>query len=222
MQFFTDTNIPIAYTVIHDKWHENAIKFFKKHEKDNIFWSNLVKKEYDEKLGDIIDEVTNFLETSEDLLNINNKDFINYYDFEKYLLKRTGECNLDRTKKQKILEHFWEKYGFSEGISGIISSKFSVFINYFELIYYTRESRLENILILHDCGLNNYLKYLDYAKKLYKWGVHKPDCKIVIDAHDCGKRHGDLIFVSADKKMIEKILNHNTNFLSITEFKSYN
>lgn len=222
MQFFTDTNIPIAYTVIHDKWHKNAIKFIKNHEKDNIFWSNLVKKEYDEKLGDIIDEVTNFLETSEDLLNINNKDFINYYDFEKYLFKRTRECNLDKTKKQKILEHFWRKYDFSEGISGIISSKFSVFINYFELIYYTRESRLENILILHDCGLNNYLKYLDYAKKLYQWGVHNPDCKIVIDAHDCGKIHADLIFVSADNKMIEEILNHDTNFLSITEFRSCN
>ena len=81
---------------------------------------------------------------------------------------------------------------------------------------------MNNILILHNCGLNNYLNYVDYAEKLYEWGVHKPDCKIVIDAHDCGKTHPDRIFASADKKMIDLILEHNTDFLNIFEFKSCN
>lgn len=222
MSFFVDTNMPIAYTVIHDKFHENAASFINSHEEDSIFWSTLVKNEYGDKLEDIIDDMTNFLESCEDLLNINQKDFMNYYDFEKYILKRTKDCRLDYTKKQKILEHFWKKYDFFEGISRIISSKFSVFINHFEQIYYARDSKLEKILILHDCGINNYLKYFNYAKQLYEWGVHKPDCKIIADAHDCGKTHDNLIFVSADKKMIEIITSHNTSFLNIAEFKSCN
>ena len=130
MPFFIDTNIPIAYTIIHDKMHENTTDFINNNDEDQI-WSTLVKNEYDDKLSDIIDDVANFLEISEDLLNINQNDFVNYYDFEKYILKRTKGCKLDKTKKQKILEHFWRKYNFFEGISGIVSSKFSVFINHF-------------------------------------------------------------------------------------------
>lgn len=222
MPFFTDTNIPIAYTVIHDKWHENATAFIKNHEEDTIFWSSLVKEEYNEKLEDIIDNVTSFLETSEDILNINQNDFINYYEFEKYLLERTKECSLDKIKKQKILEHFWMKYGFSEGISEIISSKFSVFINHFEQIYYARELKLENIMTLHHCNQDSYLRYLDFATKIYEWGVHSPDCRIVVDAHDCGTIHNDLTFVSTDRKMIEILLANDTSFLNIAEFKSCN
>ncbi len=67
-----------------------------------------------------------------------------------------------------------------------------------------------------------YLRYFNYAKQLYEWGVHKPDCKIVVDAHDCAATHDDLIFVSADKNMIEKIISHDTSFLNIMEFKSCN
>ena len=81
---------------------------------------------------------------------------------------------------------------------------------------------LKKILILHDCGLDNYLRYFNYAKQLYKWGLHKPDCKIVVDAHDCAATHDDLIFVSADRNMIEKIISHDTSFLNIMEFKSCN
>ena len=106
MLFFSDTNLPIAYTVIHDKWHVNATKFFNNHEKDIIFWSTLVKKEYCETLENIVDDVTNFLEKSEDLLEIHENDFINHYDFEKYIMQKTKDCSLDNNKKQKILEHF--------------------------------------------------------------------------------------------------------------------
>lgn len=57
MNFFTDTNIPIGYTVIHDKWHKPSKKFINNHSNESIFWSNLVQKEYQETLNDIIDDV---------------------------------------------------------------------------------------------------------------------------------------------------------------------
>ena len=71
---------------------------------------------------------------------------------------------------------------------------------------------MNEIMKLHNCGMNNYLKYLDYAKLLHLWGVHPPDCKIVIDAHDCGIKYDDLIFVSTDKKLIDILLEHETEF----------
>lgn len=80
---------------------------------------------------------------------------------------------------------------------------------------------LNSTLKFHDCGIDNYLNYLDQAKQLYEWGVHKPDCKIITDAHDCGSRHDNLIFVSNDCEMLEKIVNRNTTFLNIIEFKSF-
>ena len=89
-------------------------------------------------------------------------------------------------------------------------------------MYFNRDEELNKLLILHDCGPDNYLRYLSYAKVLFNWGVHKPDCKIVVDAHDCGITHDDLIFISTDKDMVEKIKAHNTSFLSIIEFKSFN
>lgn len=222
MNYFIDTNISLGYTIIHDKWHDVSKTFINNHEKDSIFWSNLVKNEYAKKFNKIIDDMNIFIIHCKIILKDNQKDFINYYEFENSLIKKTKIDRLDNFKKQKILKEFWNKYKFNEGISEAIYLKFLEFIHEFERVFHIRDQKLKNILIIHDCGLNNYLKYSDYAKKLYQWGVHKPDCKIVIDAHDCGKNHDDLIFISADKKMIEKILNHNTNFLSITEFKSCN
>ena len=217
MNYFIDTNISLGYTIIHDKWHNVSKTFINNHEKDSIFWSNLVKNEYAKKFNKIIDDMNIFIIHCKIILKDNQKDFINYYEFENLLIKKTKIDRLDNFKKQKILKEFWNKYKFNEGISEAIYLKFLEFIHEFERVFHIRDQKLKNILIIHDCGLNNY-----YAKKLYKWGVHKPDCKIVIDAHDCGKNHDDLIFISADKKMIEKILNHNTNFLSIAEFKSCN
>ena len=193
MNYFIDTNIPLGYAIIHDKWHNVSKTFLDNHQKDSIFWSNLVKNEYTEKFNEILDDINTFIANCKTLLKENQKDFINYFDFEDFLIRKTKMNSLDNFKKQMILKQFWTAY-----------------------------KKLKSILILHNCGLNNYLNYMDYAEKLYKWGVHKPDCKIVIDAHDCGKTHPDLIFASADKKMIDLILEHNTDFLNIAEFRSYN
>lgn len=68
--------------------------------------------------------------------------------------------------------------------------------------------------------MDNYLKYYKYALELYDNGIHKPDCKIVVDAHDCGLIHDDLTFVSNDNIMLEAISSMDTSKLHIVEFKS--
>lgn len=145
--------------------------------KDSIFWSTLVKKEYEDTLDNIIDYSEIFLKQTREILENNEHDFVSYMQFEKYILKRTNACKLDNHKKRKILEHFWEKNNFIEGISKIIYQKFDAYAKNFEKIYFKRQNILTNRVTLHDCGLDNYLRYLDYAKKLYSWGVHKPIAK---------------------------------------------
>lgn len=221
MSIFIDTNISVAHTIIHDKWHDPAKKIID-NTQDSIFWSTLVKKEYRDTVDNIIDDTEIFLKQTREILENNEKDFINYTKFENYILKRTKDCELDRYKKQKILEHFWEKNNIIEGISRNIYEQFEKFAKNFEKIYYNRIKLLDSRVSLHDCGLDNFLKYKAYAKALHDWGIHKPDCKIIVDAHDCGKTHDNLIFVSTDAKMTGKIITHNTSFLNIIEFKSCN
>lgn len=221
MNFFTDTNVPIAYTVIHDKWHEKANKFIENYS-DSLFWSNLVRNEYNDKFGEILDDIDYFFEIAEDGLKINKNDFVNYYAFESFILDKTAICKLDDIKKHNIIEHFWNKNSFSEGISSIVFIKFKNFRKDFDKLYLLRDKRLNKIMKLHECGENNYLKYVNYALKLNSWGIHSPDCKIILDAHDCGIKHKDLVFISLDSKMHEALSGHDISFLNIAEFKSCN
>lgn len=221
MQYFVDTNVPIGYTVPHDKWHAQSINFLNKTSAP-IFWSNLVQKEYFDTLNSIVDNMEIFLDEIEKILKENEKDFNNYFRFERFILQKTKHCKLDKTKKIKILEDFWAMNNIIEGPAKEVYVKFTDFIENLNKIYFKRDSDLRNILILHDCGIDNYLKYYNYALKLYKNGVHKPDCKIIIDAHDCGLNHENLIFISNDNKMLESINSQDTSYLKIFEFKSCN
>ncbi len=93
MNFFTDTNIPIGYTVIHDRLHKPSKTFINNHSTDSIFWSNLVQQEYKKTLNDIIDDMNVFLSYCKSSLETNQHDFINYFDFENFLLKQQITVN---------------------------------------------------------------------------------------------------------------------------------
>lgn len=221
MYFFTDTNIPVGYSVPHDKWHDSSVNFIK-NTPEQIFWSNLVQKESKDKINSIVDDIEIYLIEIKKILKENEDDFDNYYKFEKFIKEKTKHCKLDNIKKTKILENFWIKNNFIEGISEELYIRFSDFNLDVKRIYLKRYSDLKDILILHDCGLDNYLKYYEYALELFKGGIHKPDCKIVVDAHDCGLTHDNLIFITNDGKMLKAIHNLDTSNLKIIEFRSCN
>lgn len=221
MPYFPDTNIPIGYTIIYDKWHEYSKNFYLETDK-KIFWSNFVKQEYSMKINDIVQIIDVYLKKIEYLLKNNTKDFVNYDAFEHYIIKHTKEIELDAYKKISLLKQFWSKYNFSEGISTVVYSKFINFSDEFKKIYFKRDQDLKKRMTLHDCGLDNYLNYYDYARELYDNGIHSPDCKVIVDAHDCGLKHEDLVFVSNDVRMIEILSNMDTSHLEIIEFKACN
>lgn len=129
---------------------------------------------------------------------------------------------MDIIKKTKLLEKFWEKNNFIDVISEELYIKFNQFSRDIRNVYYSRELVLENILFLHDCGLDNYLRYKNCATWLCNGGVHKSDCKVVLDAHDCGLIHDDLSFVSNDDELLELISKLGTSHLEIVEFRSCN
>ena len=54
MNFFTDTNVPIGYTIIHDEWHEKSCDFID-NTQESIYWSTCVKKEYENTFEEITD-----------------------------------------------------------------------------------------------------------------------------------------------------------------------
>ncbi len=220
MNIFTDTNLPIGYAIPYDKWHDCSVKLIQK-PSYTIYWSNLVEEEYGIKLGSIIDDIEIFSNEVKEILKNNEKDFSSYSEFEKFLLKRTKGCNLDKDKKIKLIEDFWIKNNIIEGISEDICIKFDAFRKDLQNIFYERDMDLKDILILHDCGVDNYLRYYKYAVELNDNGIHKPDCKIVVDAHDCGLIHDNLIFMSNDNKLLEPISKIDTSHLAIIEFKSY-
>lgn len=97
--FFPDSNVPIGFTIIHDKWHISSQKFINEH-KNSLLWSNLVEDEYNNKFEDIVDESDQFLKKTSDLLQSNQKDFINYSEFEKFIIIKTKSLSLDEIKKK--------------------------------------------------------------------------------------------------------------------------
>ena len=221
MSYFVDTNVPTGYAIPHDKWHGSSVDFIE-NASEPIYWSTVVKNEYQNILDSIVDDIEIFLDEIKKLLKANEKDFPNYYRFEQFIKQKTKHCSLNNIKKTKILEEFWNKNNFIEGISEEIYIKFTEFLENLSDIYVKRDSTLNNILILHDCGLDNYLKYNNYAHDLFDGGIHKPDCKIIIDAHDCGRIHDDLVFITNDEELLETIKSLDTSNLKIIEFRSCN
>lgn len=139
MSFFTDTNLAVGYSVIHDKWHEKSKDFIDNNK--NIYWSNLVKEEYEDKLEDIENASDFFLKRVKLILKNHYREFINYDDFEKYILRKTKMCSLSKHKKQKILEKFWYKYDFVDEIPEIIYLRFTEFTDEFNKVYAKRDKK---------------------------------------------------------------------------------
>lgn len=222
MKYFIDTNIAIGYSLKCDKWHEYANKFIQDNESQNtIIWSDTVEEEFENKFEEIFEFLKIFMNNMIELIENQEELFINYYSFEKYILKGSKNCKLDLTKKIKIIEFFWEKYnGIFDNISEMKLNIIEFNINYFSK-YALRKNHLKSIITPYHCGLNNYLNYKNEVKKLKSIGIHKPDYKIVVDCNDYVKNiDSNVIFVTTDKHLYNLLI--ETTFLDIKEYLLYN
>ncbi|MBR3112528.1 MAG: hypothetical protein IKH29_02300 [Methanobrevibacter sp.] len=216
MKNFIDTNIALGYSLNCDKMHETCLEFISNNE--DIFWSNNVKQEFQKKYEQIFQLIHNFMLMTSSIVNTIQKSFINYYSFEKFILDNTKDSALDIYKKTKIIEFFWENNNINYNISPLETLiRFNQFLANYDYSHDSRKKELENLIELYDCGLNNYLKYPKLLKKLIKSGVHNPDYKIVLDAHDFGFT-SDVCFITTDLNLIQLI--KDCKLLNIMEFKT--
>ena len=133
MKYFLDTNMPIWYTIIHDKHHENASRFIEKHS-NSVFWSNFVEEEYLNTFNDISKSIRHFLDTIESILENNEKNFDYYLEFENFIINKTKHVPLDEFKKLKILENFWKDNEFAHANCENIYNNFVKFNRNFNRI----------------------------------------------------------------------------------------
>ena len=206
MDYFIDTNIAIAFTFFPDKFH-NPSKDFIINTVEDIYWSNNVQLEYDKKYDAISNKIKTFLnEIVVDLEDFNGV-FLNLNSFEDFVLKNTMYIDLDIVKKRKLILIFWEKI-----ILGYFKENkefYHLFQRYSTEVpkcFNDNHTFLRNSLILFDCGEENYKKYSTLQNYLKIIGVHKPDYKIILDAHDFAQDRLT-VFVSADEKFLNKVKN---------------
>lgn len=217
MDQFIDTNMCIGYAFKCDKWHEPANKFITNN--NNTYYSDQVLEEFENKFEEIYTDIKIFMDSIPNIIS-QKKFYLNYQEFEYTILRNTKNCTLDKTKKIKIIELFWEKYyRCSMDNPQIMKLEFSNFnVNYFKK-HDSKKDELLNILIFHNCGLNNYKKYRKYINKLKSKDVHYPDYAIVLDAHDLGLKR-DVCFATTDEQFYNKI--KDIDFLDVNVFKLVN
>lgn len=212
---FIDTNIALGYSLKCDKWHDVSQEFISKNQ--DIYWSDCVKKEFNIKFRKIITMIIIFLQRINIILKNNITEFINYSDFEKFILNNTKHCKLDLTKKIKVIEYFWNENNISANDStNFISIKFNNFLIRYAHIKKSLKKEFESLVHLYNCGMRNYLNYPIIIDKLKELGVHKPDYIIVIDAHDFAISQ-DVCFNTTDEELYN--LAGSCELLKINEFK---
>ena len=100
-----------------------------------------------------------------------------------------------------------------------IQIKFDSFLLKYTKNHASRKKELEKIVKLHDCGLDNYLKYRILLKLLTEKGLHTSDIKIIIDAHDLGLT-SEVSFNTTDREFYNLI--KSSNCLKIKEYNLVN
>ena len=219
MNYFIDTNIAIAFSFYPDKHHSSSREFIINTVED-IYWSNNVLSEYEKKYDDISNPIKTFL--NEIILSLENYNglFFNQDSFEKFVLRNTDYIDLDVIKKKRLINIFWENI-----ILGFFKEKEEFFVLFKEYalevpaVFENNKIFLKDNVRLFDCGKENYKKYSGLLNSLIEIGVHNPDYKIILDAHDFAKENFT-VFVSTDKKFLSRVMNFNG--LNINEYKLLN
>ena len=197
MNSFVDTNVSIAYTFLIDPLNNNSINSFREYV--NIFWSKLVKKEFNNVFISKKEVLVRFYKK---LLNDLKQESIHNLtidDLEKYV-KQGNYSKRDYNQIKGSLSYFWDRYLVNESFPSLVSleNAIDLCLRDLRIMSYTRKSELENNLQLTS---ERQRKYSNLNNKLRRNGVHPPDNEIILDAHDYNLNTShDLDFLTFDKK----------------------
>lgn len=208
MIYFLDTNIFVGYVIFEDPWHEKSLEVFNR---ENLYWSPIVKEEAEKKLENIYLYLNLFIDELEEIIFSYADDMLSLTKFNK-IMSSIDNKFVDLKKRNRVSKRIWEEFPNQDCIfkqdllKGIRNYKREMKFNFF----YRRKVMSSN-LFLH----NPNKKIYRLTSKLI--GIHSPDNKIILDAHDLAIKSNDAVhFVSADRKLCD--VASNFNFLKIKEF----
>ena len=116
MVYFIDTNIGIGYSIFPDKFH-NPCKDFITDTLEDIYWSNGIYKEFNDKFCELLENIEDFLDVIAHNLNNRSFSFYNKDSFASFILEKTTNIKLDNIKKSKLIDVFLGKL-YSRVFSG--------------------------------------------------------------------------------------------------------
>ena len=198
---FVDTNVPIAYIFSLDPLNHKSLTVFKEY--DKIYWSKLVKNEYENVFKDKKRSLIMFYN---DLANCLKEE--NFHDFSLNDLRTYVMKNYSPSKRRKqilsSLEMFWDNY---------VDERFPTYNFFVEAIHdclddlriltYSKKEKWEDNTSL---TCDRVEEYMDLKNQLKSLKVHYPDDDIVLDAHDFNLRNDFLLdFITFDMVCYEGV-----------------
>ncbi|AMK15174.1 hypothetical protein [Methanobrevibacter olleyae] len=185
----------IAYTFLIDPFNNNSINAFRKY--SAIFWSNLVKEEFDKVFISKKEVLVRFYKKL--LKDLKQEKVLNlrFNDLNKYIKQGTS-IKKDYKQIKSSLSSFWDRY-VDESFPSLDSLEIAInlCLRDLRIVSYKRKTDWENYSQLTEKRTN---KYFNLNNKLRRNGVHPPDNEIVLDAHDHNlKTSYDLDFITFDK-----------------------
>lgn len=196
MNSFVDTNVSIAYVFLIDPLNNKSINFFRRY--NSIFWSNLVKKEFNKVFVSKKEVLVKFYKKLLKDLKEGKVLNLTLNDLKRYVIQENYPKN-DHNQIKGSLSSFWHRY-VNEKFPSVncLENAINLCLRDLRIRSYRRKIDLENIFQLTN---KRYDKYSNLNNKLRRNGVHPPDNEIILDAHDYNlKTSFDLDFVTFDKK----------------------
>lgn len=192
MIYFLDTNIFIGYVFFEDPWHDKSLKVF---ELKRLYWSDTVKKEFNNKFKEISNELYGFVSEIEDALYENPLDDFTLNQFQKVLFN-IHINGIDNKKKSRVLKKIWEEITqYEEYLSKLdLLNEVRTYKMDMKQVFFSRKKSFSDKVILHK-SINSYSELYNKLNN-----IHSPDNKIVLDAHDLAVIEEESVyFISSDK-----------------------
>ena len=223
---FIDTNVLIAYVFLIEPKNKIA-KYILSEEYDNIYGSENVFLEFDDRTFEKRESLLNFYENFILYLSDYTKNYIS----RKHMLEYVENLDFsDEKEYNEILQSislFWNHYSPQDS-----SIPVDLMVEYINRLRNELEFGVcDKIDFCKSCIINiddfhkrvNHYKNSDgLFEKLYSCGMHKEDIEICLDAYDYNLTlNHPMDFITFDKKYYKCVSRENLGFNNVKCYKDY-
>jgi hypothetical protein len=192
---FFDTNLPIAFVFQINSLHDKSKKAFNDYSK--VYWSYFVKKEYERRYNEKLDNLLNFFQDFKFELENPTREFYTVDDMLNYAKRYGGKSKKDFSSS---LYSFWNKYSGMETHLPFSSLKNNVSDCLNDLSINTEINGL-NLERIMQLAPQRTKSYSNIDAMLKNHGVKDADRNVILDGHDFACFSSDPVdFVSFDER----------------------